>query len=166
MHDEHVAAGRAHGLDEALEIGVFILLVDAEAALHRDRNRDRRAHRGDAVGDERGLAHQACAEASRLHAIGRATDVEIDLVVAERFADARGGGELARLRTAELQRDRMLDRIEPEQPRAIAVQHGRRRDHLGVEPRVRRQQTVEEPAVAVRPVHHRGDAQPVGDAVH
>ena len=55
----------------------------------------------------------------------------------------------------------MLGRIEAEQARAIAVQHRGRGDHLGVEQRVRRQQAMEVPAVPVRPVHHRGDAEAV-----
>ena len=71
--------------------------------------------------DELRLGHQAGAKAAVFHAIRRAADVEIDLVIAETLADARGFRELARIGAAELQRDRMLAGVEAEQPRAIAM---------------------------------------------
>ena len=106
---------------EGIERKLGVLLVDADAALHRNGNRDRRFHRRDAVADQRRLRHQAGAEAALLHAVRRAADIEIDLVVAEVGADARAFGERARIAAAELQRDRMLRRVVAEQPRAIAV---------------------------------------------
>jgi hypothetical protein len=48
----------------------------------------------------------------------------------------------------------MLGGREAEQPLAIAAQHRLRRHHLGVKPRLPRQQTMEEPAVPIRPIHH------------
>ena len=65
-----------------------------------------------------GRPHQAGAERARLHAVGRAADIEVDLVIAEIFADAGRLGELLRIGAAELQRHRMLRRIEAEQPLA------------------------------------------------
>ena len=82
---------------------------------------DRRLHRRDAVGDEVGRLHQAGAERARLHAVGRAADIEVDLVIAEALADARRLGELCRVRAAELQRHRMLRRR-----RSRAAARGRR----------------------------------------
>ena len=101
--------------------------------------RDRRLHRRDAVADQLRLAHQAGAERARLHAVGRAADIEVDLVIAEVRADPRRLGELRRIGAAELQRHRMLDRIEAEQPLAVAVDHRIGRHHLGVEQRAARQ---------------------------
>ena len=98
-----------------------ILLVDADAALHRDRDRDRGLHGGDAVADQRRLRHQAGAEAALLHAVGRTADIEIDLVIAEVRADARAFGQRARIAAAELERDRMLRSVVAEQPRTIAM---------------------------------------------
>ncbi len=89
-----------------------ILLVDADAALHRDRDRDRGLHRGDAIADQRGLRHQAGAEAALLHAVGRAADVEIDLAIAELLADARASRERRGIasRRAEARPDARPDR--------------------------------------------------------
>jgi hypothetical protein len=88
----------ATGVDEGEEAVEILLLVDAEPAFHRHRHGHRRAHRGDAVGDQRRLLHQAGAEAAGLHAVGRATHVEVDLVVAEsaptRAAAASATGSL------------------------------------------------------------------------
>jgi len=53
----------------------------------------------------------------------------------------------------------MLERIEPEQAGAVAVQHGAGGDHLGIDARAPREQAVEEPAVPVGPLHHGGDAE-------
>ena len=83
-----------------------------------------------------GSRHQAGAEPPRLHAVRRAADIEIDLVVAELGADARGLGELRRIAAANLQGDGMLIHVELEQPLPVAAQHRVRRHHLGVEQRV------------------------------
>ena len=56
-------------------------------------------------------------------------------------------------------RDRVLGRVEAEQARAVAMQHGAGRDHLGIEQRPAREQAMEEPAVPVGPLHHGRDAE-------
>ena len=60
-----------------------------------------------------------------------------------------------RIGAAELQRHRMLGRIEADQPRAVAVNHRAGRHHLGVDQRAAREQPMEEPAVPIGPFHHR-----------
>src|SRR2546430_17494862 len=92
-------------------------------------------------------SHQAGAEGAARHALARTAAVEVDLVVARLLAGARRRRQLARLAAAELQRDRMLLGIEGQQPRTIAVQDRRRRDHLGVEQHVRRETAQEIAAV-------------------
>ena len=140
-----------------------ILLVDADAAFHRDRNRDGGLHRRDAIADQRRLRHQAGAEAAVLHAVGRTAGIEIDLVKAEIGADARARGERARIGAAELQRQRMLGRVVAQEPRPIAVQHRAGGQHFGIKQRAARQQAMEEPAMPVGPFHHRGDAETAVD---
>ena len=105
------------------------------------------------------LGHQAGAEAALLHAVRRTADIEIDLVVAEVCGDAGALRERCRVGAAKLQRHRMLGRIEGDEPRAIAMQHRPGGDHLGVDQRPARQQAMEEPAVPVRPFHHRCDRE-------
>ena len=153
------APGRDGCVSERVERRFRVLLVDADAALDRDRHRDGGFHRRDAVADEPRLAHQAGPEAPVLHPIGRAADVEVDLVIAEIRADARRGGEVARIGAAELKRHRVLRRVEAEKARARAVDHGAGRHHLGVEPGPAREQAMEEPAMPVRPIHHRRDRE-------
>ena len=72
---------------------------------------------------------------------------------------------LCRIGAAQLERHRMLGRVEGQEPRAVAVQHRAGRDHLGIDQRAAREQAMEEPAVPVGPFHHRGDAETtvVGD---
>ena len=135
------------------------LVIEPDPVLDRHRHGNGVAHRLDAIGDDRRLRHQARAEAARLHALGRAAAIEIDLVVAPALAESRAGGELAGIAAAELQRERMLGRVEIEVVRDVAVRERPARDHLGVEARARRDEAQEEPAVPVGPVHHRRDAE-------
>ena len=70
--------------------------------------RHARPHGRHAVGHQLRLGHQAGAEAALLHAVRRAADIEVDLVVAEPLADRRRLRELRRIAAAQLQRHRML----------------------------------------------------------
>ena len=69
MHDEGAGARRGDAIDEPVEALLRVLVVDADAAFDRDRERGRLAHRRHAFGDEVGLGHQAGAEPPRLHAV-------------------------------------------------------------------------------------------------
>jgi hypothetical protein len=53
----------------------------------------------------------------------------------------------------------MLERIEAEEPRAVAMHYRAGGQHLGVDERLAREQPVEEPAMPVGPVHHRSDTK-------
>ena len=142
-----------------VERGLGILVVDAEPALDGDGNGDRRLHGGDAIADQCRLRHQAGAEPPFLHAIGRAADVEVDLIVTGLRAHARTARERDRIGPAELQRDRVLGRVVAQEPGAVAVEERASGDHLGVDQGTAREQAVEEPAMPIRPVHHRGDGE-------
>src|SRR4051794_39872798 len=120
MHPDRVGASRAHAIGEPVERLFRVLLVDADPALYGDRNRDAPLHRINTCADQFRLAHQARAESPRLHAVRWAADIQVDLVITERLADLRRLGEAARLRAAELQRDRMLLVMKADQPLAIA----------------------------------------------
>src|SRR5262249_26309395 len=93
---------------EALEVCFAVLVVDADAALDRDRHAHARPHGRDRAGDEVGLRHQAGAEASLLHPVRRTADIEVDLVVAIALADGRRLRELGGVRATELQGYRVL----------------------------------------------------------
>ena len=83
---------------------------------------DRSLHGRDTVCDQRRLCHQTCAEAAFLHALRRATDIEINLGIAEIRADPGAARKRAGIAATELERNRLLGRIETDQPLAIAVQ--------------------------------------------
>ncbi len=159
VNDQRIGAGGNDGVGKTVERFLDVLIVDAEPALDRDWPRHRRLHRRHAFPDQFRLAHQAGAEAAVLHAIGGAADIEIDFVIAEVGADPRRLRQIFRIAAAELQRHRMLGGIEAEQALARAMDDGVGRDHLRIEERMARELPVEEPAVPVRPFHHRGDAK-------
>ena len=162
MHHEGPAAGRGHGVDEGCEAVPVVVIVHAQPALDRHRDRTGGDHRSHAVGHQRRLAHQAGAEAAGLHPVGGAAAVEVDLVEAVFGADPRRLRQQCGLAAAQLQRHRVFHRIDRQQLRPVAVDHRVGVHHLAVQPRVRRQQAVEHAAVGIRPVHHRGDGQAEG----
>src|SRR3569623_441030 len=118
--------------------------------------RRRRAHE---KGAPRGRGLQSTTDSPLLLPVGRTTSIQVDLDIAEVGADPRGLGQRPRRGTAQLERDRLLDRSEAHQPHASAMQDGAGREHLGLEQRAPRHETVEEPAVPVGPVHLRSDAE-------
>src|SRR3954468_1697304 len=161
VNDERVDTCRDHIAGQRVERLLRVLLVNPDAALHRDRHSHGGLHRGHALTHELRLRHQAGAEAPLLHAVGGAADIEVDLVIANVGADACALGERVRVRATELDGYRMFGRIEGEQALAVSAQHRAGRDHLGVEERAAREQTMEEPAMPVRPFHHRRDRKAV-----
>ena len=58
-----------------------------------------------------------------------------------------------------MKRNRMFAGIEAEQPTAIAMNDGAGRQHLRVKPGTPRHQAMEDAAMPVGPVHHRGDRE-------
>ena len=98
--------------------------------------------------------HEASAEAARLDAIGGAADIEIDLGIASLMRQARGGGEFGGVGAAQLQRNGLLDGIEAQVTLRIAMDDCRAGDHFGEQQGMARQLAMEEPAMAIRPVHH------------
>lgn len=165
MHHHHGRAGRDHLVDKAGKQRVVVIVVHAQAALDGDRHVGGRAHGRDALGHQRRLAHQAGAETPGLHTVGGATAVEIDLIKAPLLRNRRRLREQGGIAAAQLQRQRMFHRIEADQAGAIAVDHRVGVHHLGVQARGRRQQAVEDPAMAVGPIHHRSDGQAQGGGV-
>ena len=108
----------AHRRDELAQKPVVVAIVDADAALDRDRHgvADRRAHRAHAARDQFRVRHQTRAKTAALHAVAGTADVEVDLVVPGRRAQLRGTREQLGVRTADLQRHRMFAGVELEQP--------------------------------------------------
>src|SRR5260221_10475678 len=159
MHDQRSDAGTLNCVGKCKQRFIRILLVDSYSAFHRYGNLYRILHGRNALANQRRLGHQTGAEAALLHAIRWAADIEIDLVVAKVFADARRLRESLRIGTAKLERHRVLERVKTEQPLAIAMQHRTGGEHLGIDQRPTRQQPMEEAAMPVRPFHHRGDTK-------
>ena len=159
MDDEGAHAGRLARRDHLAQRDLRLLFVHADPAFERHRQVHHRIHRRHARGHQLRFLHQAGAEASRLHAVGRATDIEVDLVIAELGANLRGLRQPHRFAAAQLQRHRMLACIEADQPFPVAADHRFGRHHLGIEQGVLRQPAMEHPAMPVGPLHHRGHGE-------
>src|SRR5471032_234052 len=159
VHDERRATGRGDAADEVAHEVVAGDVVDADAVLDGDVDGDGVAHGLDAVGHQLRLGHQAGAERALLHALGRAAAVQVDLVVAPLLAQPGGDGQVGRIAAAQLQGHRMLFVVEAQVALDVAVDQRAGGHHLRVQPGVARDLAVEQTAVAVGPVHHRGDGQ-------
>ena len=121
-----LAAASRDVLDESNEIGLAVLVVDADPAFYRNRHiPNGAAHCRNACRHKLGFRHETGAEAARLHTVRRTPAIQIDLIVAEGQTDFGGARQFFRVGPAELQRDRMLDRMEAEKPLAVAM-HDRR----------------------------------------
>ena len=159
MNDEDVATGVGDASDEIADEAILVAVPRPIRCLTVTGTPTASRIARTQCRDQRGLGHQARAEASRLHALRRTAAIEVDLVVAPALAEPSRMGELRGVAAAELQRDRMLGRIEFEMPRHVAVRERGRGDHLRVEPRAFRDHAHEIAAVPIGPVHHRRDAE-------
>src|SRR5690606_17733872 len=83
----------------------------------------------------------------------------VDFGIASGMSQARRRSELGRIGATQLQGHGLLDRIETEMPSGIAMGDGSAGDHFGEQQGLTRQQAMEETAMPVRPVHHRGNAE-------
>ncbi len=140
--------------DEPGQDRLGILIVDADPAFHGDRAGSLGLHGANAVGDRVGIFHQHRAESARLHAIRRTAAVQVHRVIAPRLCDAHRLRQRARIRPAQLQCQRMLDRAEIQQTVLRPVDDRLGGDHLGIQHRTARHAAMKDAAVPVRPVHH------------
>ena len=154
-------SGGGDAVDEIGEDDIRVLLVHADPAFYRDLGPPGGGvdHRGAGSGDEVRLPHQAGAEGAGLHTVGGAADIQIDLAITEIERGPHRLRQQFRLRAAELQGDGLFLHRKPQQAVAVAMNHRRRRHHLGIEQRVAAEEAVEIAAMPVRPVHHRRDGQ-------
>ena len=157
-------AGAVNGVDETVEAAFLVHVINANPAFHRDRKAGGPGHRADAFGHQCRLRHQAGAKPAGLHAVRRASNIQIDLGVAIVIGNAGGFGKPCGIAATKLQRHRhssvdILGRL-TQQPVPVAMDDGIGGDHFGEQQRVRRQMMVKMPAMPVRPIHHRRDAEP------
>src|SRR5262249_42518763 len=158
VDDKGAAAALRHRADEIAHEIVAFDFVNPDPVFHRDWKSHRVSDRLNAGRNKRGFRHQTGAEGAFLHALARAADVEVDLVVAVGLTELRAFREILRLGTAELQRHGMLFLAECEMPLDVAVDQCAGGDHLGVQASPGADLAHEEPVVPIRPVHHRRHA--------
>src|SRR5690554_2923250 len=160
VHDKSIATGIRDLGDKALQIGILILVVDADTAFHRDRNAYRITHGPHRSRHLFRIPHQTRPDQVVLHTVAGTADVEIDLVIAPRLGNGSALCQLARIAATQLQRDWMLDLIVAKEtlPRAT-MQNGPGGDHFGIEQIVASQRPRENAVVTCSPIHHRNDGK-------
>ena len=162
MDDKGRNADGGAGIDRGEQADLGVLVVHPDPAFDRGRYVDGLRDRRHTLGHQLRLAHQTGPEAARLDPVGRASNVQIDLVIAVARPDPGRLRQLIRVGPAQLQGHRVFDRIEGQKALGVTVDHRRGRDHLGIEQGARRQCPVKGAAVPVRPVHHGSDGQAAG----
>ena len=163
VHDEDLAAtALSHGADEVAHEAVILTAGDADAVLHRHRQRCRVAHGLHTLGHQGRFGHQAGAKGTALHTFAGAAAIQIDLVVAPLFGQFGAGRQVGGFAATQLQRHRVFDRAEVQVMRHVAVQQRAGGHHLGVQAGAARHQAVQDAAVPVGPVHHGRDGQAPG----
>ena len=104
VDDENAAEAAAGDGFNEMKYLALVLLVNGEAMLDGNGYRAHRClHRTHAFGDQRGVVHQAGADAVVLHAVAGAADVQIDFLIAVRQGDGAGACQRLRLAAAQLQ---------------------------------------------------------------
>ena len=121
--------------DEVTDKAVGGLIIHADPVLHGHRYRHAVLHGFETVRNLLRGKHQDHAEVPGLHAGRWAAAVEVDLVKPSLFPPFRALGELRRIGSAKLQRDRIHTLLIPEEPCPVPMHQRGRRDHLGVESR-------------------------------
>mmetsp|Transcript_29497 Transcript_29497/g.57879 ORF Transcript_29497/g.57879 Transcript_29497/m.57879 type:complete len:226 (-) Transcript_29497:299-976(-) len=145
-------AGQKFGQDD-----ICVLIIHANATFDGYFGVHSGAHRHNTIGHEARIAHQDGTKCARLDPIRRAAAVQIDLRIARRLPQLGRLGQFRRIRAAQLQRHRMFRRIMVQQMQRPPAHQRRRGHHLCIEQRVRAQQPVQVPTMAVGPIHHRSD---------
>ena len=159
MDIERIDARADHGIGETVKALLGILIVDADAALDRHRPIGGVAHGTHAIGNEIGLCHEAGAELARLHPIGRAADIEVDLGIVVGLGQRNGPGQFSRIGAAQLQGNGRFPGVEAQMAVGVAIHDRGTGDHFGEKQGFARQQPMEVSAMPIRPVDHRRDAE-------
>ena len=127
------AACRRQGIHKRIEKRVVVAVVNANARLHRDRNRDGFGHGLQTARHGLGLCHKTGTKRALLHALAGAADIDIHGIVAGLLSHLRRLAHELGLTATDLQHHGMLLGVEREQPLGVAVHERGGRHHFGVE---------------------------------
>ena len=143
-------------IDENVQSCLFVHIINTNAAFHGHRHSCGLLHRRHTICNKVGFGHQACPKTPRLHTVRRATNIQINFI--KPIANGQFGcrRKAFRITAADLQSQRMFCTIMAKQAIKITVQNRLSRYHFGEKQSIRCQQTMEKPAMAVSPIHHRG----------
>ena len=117
-------------------------------------------HGAETFGDQRGVVHQAGADAVVLHAVAGAADIEVDFLIAVGQGDFAGARQGFRLAAAQLQGAGRVC-LMLQMARGIAVNQRASSDHFRVKKGATGKKTVQRATFRSRPIEHRRDAKMV-----
>ena len=162
VHDEALATRPGELRDEVGDEPERFASIDADAVLDGHWQVDRILHRAHAPRNQCRACHQAGAERTLADPIARAAAVEVDLAIPVSHCDPCGVGQFSRIAPPQLQHRAFTFVAQREQRIPIAVQDRLAGDHLRIQPGTRAQRTMKAAAMAIGPVHHRGNRQAPG----
>ena len=142
-----------------IETVVPVGAVDANAMFDSDGYRHHIQHGLDAVRHQFWFCHETGAKGAALHPLAGTAAVQIDLVISPLHSEFGAMSQLSRFAATQLQGDRVLLFVVAQMSLHIAMNQGARRHHFAVQQCPLGEQAMKIAAVAVRPVHHRGDGQ-------
>ena len=132
-------------------------LVDSDTALDGDGNGNCVLHGLETVGHKALALHEACPEVSVLHAVRRATAIEVHFLETRGFHELACLREIRRVAAPKLQDRGVLEGFVPQKLLRFGVEHCVGDHHLAVEQYVPRKQTQKIALVTVGAVEHRRD---------
>ena len=124
-----------------------------------DRYIDRFTHTAQAVAHQLGFCHQAGAKTAGLYPVGRAADIQVDLIVAPVFSKPAAVGQFIRVAAAQLNGNGVLAAVKFQVAFAVTMKQCTGGDHFRVEQYLFADQAQEKAAMPVGPVQHRGNGK-------
>ena len=139
MNNEYAAACVCNGADKVAEKFPGVEFIDADAALDGYGNAHGVLHRLKAVGDQVLVFHEARAEVAVLHAVRRATAIQVDFLKAGFLDHLAALGQIGGIRAAQLQHRGVLEFLMAQELVRIGMQQRVGCHHFAVKQDVLRQ---------------------------
>ena len=161
MDNEALGARRRRGVYECQQMVVALLMVNAQAVLHGDRQAAAGGHGLDAAGHVVGLRHQAGAKTSRLDPFTGTAQVQVEFVVAPHLRHARRFRQQQGIVTPHLERQGMFNGVVVQQALLVAVVERLGHHHFRVQQGLTADLAHQHPKMPIRAVQHRRHAEGV-----
>jgi hypothetical protein len=152
-------SGVGDAADEVLKTVLGVIIIHTQATFHAHTDVHGLTNRSDQICYQGRFTHETGTEAPTLDSWRWAANVQVDFIEAASLGQPGGCRQIPGITAAELDGQRMLERMESQQPVLGTIQEGTGRNHFGKKQGFPTAQARQIAAVSVCPRHHRCDCQ-------